>query len=275
MEAGSSRSGGMPQVRCSASASQNVPGVRYLQRPRSQGRQVCGSGQVNSYVSTQEGSAASLLFFSAGGRSRLLNARVAPVPSAKQVCPLLPSSRTFLHGKHRNDAFYKCFGAGSCLPSESAKPCQSAPVDSFGSFESMSQSLPDVSSILSHMARASEHNACISFFLALSPADAAAPMPADAASAKERQHEQRQHVIQRHDDTAVGLRHAKLIGQDLGDDGVVCLPERADEKGELVVIDASMTGGKVMKEPKPIVEYLRPKKGVIGVRFFRIKKRDY
>ena len=63
MEAGSSRSGGMPQVRCSASASQNVPGVRYLQRPRSQGRQVCGSGQVNSYVSTQEGSYASLLLF--------------------------------------------------------------------------------------------------------------------------------------------------------------------------------------------------------------------
>ena len=61
MEAGSSRSGGVPQVRCSASASQNVPGVRYLQRPRDQGRQVCGSGQVNSFVSTQEGSAASLL----------------------------------------------------------------------------------------------------------------------------------------------------------------------------------------------------------------------
>lgn len=89
MEAGSSRSGGMPQVRCSASASQNVPGVRYLQRPRSQGRQVCGSGQVNSYVSTQEGSAASLLFFSAGGRSRLLNARTVPSPSAKQIYPAL------------------------------------------------------------------------------------------------------------------------------------------------------------------------------------------
>ena len=60
MEAGSSRSGGMPQVRCSASASQNVPGVRYLQRPRSQGRQVCGSGQVNSFVSSREGSIAAL-----------------------------------------------------------------------------------------------------------------------------------------------------------------------------------------------------------------------
>ena len=59
-------------------------------------------------------------------------------------------------------------------------------------------------------------------------AQAAAAFIRDCA--KERQHEQRQHVIQRHDDTAVGLRHAKLIGQDLGDDGVVCLPERADEK---------------------------------------------
>lgn len=97
MEAGSSRSGGMPQVRCSASASQNVPGVRYLQRPRSQGRQVCGSGQVNSYVSTQEGSYASLLlFFTAGGRARRFEARASPVPSAKQVCPLPPCALFFM-----------------------------------------------------------------------------------------------------------------------------------------------------------------------------------
>ena len=80
MEAGSSRSGGMPQVRCSASASQNVPGVRYLQRPRSQGRQVCGSGQVNSFVSTQEGSAASLLLFC---RQR----QIAPLQSASRLHP--------------------------------------------------------------------------------------------------------------------------------------------------------------------------------------------
>lgn len=63
----------------------------------------------------------------------------------------------------------------------------------------------------------------------------------------------------------------KTPGLDISHMGMVV----KNEKGELVVIDASMTGGKVMKEPKPIVEYLRPKKGVIGVRFFRIKKRDY
>ena len=85
MEAGSSRSGGMPQVRCSASASQNVPGVRYLQRPRSQGRQVCGSGQVNSYVSTQEGSAASLLLF-------CCRRHITPLQSVSRLRPL-PQSR--------------------------------------------------------------------------------------------------------------------------------------------------------------------------------------
>ena len=63
----------------------------------------------------------------------------------------------------------------------------------------------------------------------------------------------------------------KTPGLDISHMGMVV----KNKKGELVVIDASMTGGKVMKEPKPIVEYLRPKKGVIGVRFFRIKKRDY
>ena len=85
MEAGSSRSGGMPQVRCSASASQNVPGVRYLQRPRSQGRQVCGSGQVNSYVSTQEGSYASLLLF-------CCRRHITPLQSTSRLRPLPQSS---------------------------------------------------------------------------------------------------------------------------------------------------------------------------------------
>ncbi len=63
----------------------------------------------------------------------------------------------------------------------------------------------------------------------------------------------------------------KTPGLDISHMGMVV----KNEKGELVVIDASMTGGKVMKEPKPIVEYLRPKKSVIGIRVFRIKKRDY
>ena len=96
MEAGSSRSGGMPQVRCSASASQNVPGVRYLQRPRSQGRQVCGSGQVNSYVSTQEGSAASLLLFLPPAADHAASKHEPPPsPSAKRYA-LLPSTLFFM-----------------------------------------------------------------------------------------------------------------------------------------------------------------------------------
>ena len=40
LEAGGSQSGRMPQMRCYAPASQNVPGVRYLQRPGDQGREV-------------------------------------------------------------------------------------------------------------------------------------------------------------------------------------------------------------------------------------------
>ena len=44
----------------------------------------------------------------------------------------------------------------------------------------------------------------------------------------------------------------KTPGLDISHMGMVV----KNEKGELVVIDASMTGGKVMKEPKPIVEYL-------------------
>ena len=47
MEAGDSRSGGMPQVWCAASASQNVPGMRYLQWPSGQGDQVRGRWQVS------------------------------------------------------------------------------------------------------------------------------------------------------------------------------------------------------------------------------------
>lgn len=63
----------------------------------------------------------------------------------------------------------------------------------------------------------------------------------------------------------------KTPGLDISHMGMVV----KNEKGELVVIDASMSAGKVVQEPKSIVEYLRPKKSVIGVRFFRVKKRDY
>lgn len=60
----------------------------------------------------------------------------------------------------------------------------------------------------------------------------------------------------------------KTPGLDISHMGMVV----KNEKGELVVIDASMSAGKVVKEPRSIVEYLRPKKGVIGIRVFRIKK---
>lgn len=63
----------------------------------------------------------------------------------------------------------------------------------------------------------------------------------------------------------------KIPGLDISHMGIVV----KNEKGELVVIDASMTGGKVQKEEKGIVEYLRPSKNVIGVRFFRMKKADF
>ena len=63
----------------------------------------------------------------------------------------------------------------------------------------------------------------------------------------------------------------KIPGLDISHMGIVV----KNEKGELVVIDASMSGGKVQKEEKGIVEYLRPSKNVIGVRFFRMKKADF
>ena len=102
MEAGSSRSGGVPQVRCSASASQNVPGVRYLQRPRDQGRQVCGSGQVNSFVSTQEGSSASLLLF------LRLRARGAPLLSSVKGAVSRSGATHFLLPPAAQGAFFSC-----------------------------------------------------------------------------------------------------------------------------------------------------------------------
>ena len=49
-------------------------------------------------------------------------------------------------------------------------------------------------------------------------------------SAEQRQHEQGQHVVQRHDETGPGLAHAKLVGQNQGDGVVIGLPESADQK---------------------------------------------
>ena len=58
----------------------------------------------------------------------------------------------------------------------------------------------------------------------------------------------------------------KTPGLDISHMGMVV----KNEKGELVVIDASMSGGRVMNEAYPIVEELGPKQGVSGGRFFRV-----
>ena len=52
-------------------------------------------------------------------------------------------------------------------------------------------------------------------------------------TAKQRQHEQRQNVIQRHDHTGSGLAHAEFAGEGHGNGRVIDLPEGADqEKGK-------------------------------------------
>ncbi len=43
-------------------------------------------------------------------------------------------------------------------------------------------------------------------------------------------HEQSKDIVERHDDARYRLRHAELVGQDQGNDIVVGLPERADQK---------------------------------------------
>ena len=48
--------------------------------------------------------------------------------------------------------------------------------------------------------------------------------------AEQGQHEQREYVIQRHNDAGPALRHAELIRKYLGDDVIVRLPEGADEE---------------------------------------------
>ena len=51
--------------------------------------------------------------------------------------------------------------------------------------------------------------------------------------AEQRQQEQCQHIVQRHDNAGPGLAHAELVGEDQGDRVVIGLPEGADqEKGE-------------------------------------------
>ena len=48
--------------------------------------------------------------------------------------------------------------------------------------------------------------------------------------AEQRQQEQRQNVVDGHNDTGPALGHTELVGQQQGDGAVVCLPEQADEE---------------------------------------------
>ena len=48
--------------------------------------------------------------------------------------------------------------------------------------------------------------------------------------AEQRKKEEREDIVQRHNNAGQRLRHAEFIGQNLGNDRVVCLPEGADEE---------------------------------------------
>ena len=58
----------------------------------------------------------------------------------------------------------------------------------------------------------------------------------------------------------------KIEGLDVSHNGIIIV----DEKGDPYLLDASMSGGKVMLEPKPLFKYLERSKTNIGVRFFRM-----
>ena len=58
----------------------------------------------------------------------------------------------------------------------------------------------------------------------------------------------------------------KQDGLDVSHNGIIIV----DDKGDPYLLDASMSGGKVMLEGKPLFKYLQNSKTNIGVRFFRI-----
>lgn len=58
----------------------------------------------------------------------------------------------------------------------------------------------------------------------------------------------------------------KTEGLDVSHNGIVII----DDKGDPYLLDASMSGGKVMLESKPLYKYLEHSKNNIGVRFFRM-----
>jgi len=58
----------------------------------------------------------------------------------------------------------------------------------------------------------------------------------------------------------------KLDGLDVSHNGIIVI----DDKGDPYLLDASMSGGKVMLESKPLFKYLERSKTNIGVRVFRM-----
>ncbi len=58
----------------------------------------------------------------------------------------------------------------------------------------------------------------------------------------------------------------KVEGLDVSHNGIIIV----DEKGDPYLLDASMSGGKVMLEPKPLFKYLEKSKTNIGIRVFRM-----
>lgn len=58
----------------------------------------------------------------------------------------------------------------------------------------------------------------------------------------------------------------KVEGLDVSHNGIIIV----DEKGDPYLLDASMSGGKVMLEPKPLFKHLERSKSNIGIRVFRM-----
>jgi hypothetical protein len=58
----------------------------------------------------------------------------------------------------------------------------------------------------------------------------------------------------------------KAEGLDVSHNGIIII----DEKGDPYLLDASMSGGKVMLEAKPLFKYLERSKNNIGIRVFRM-----
>lgn len=58
----------------------------------------------------------------------------------------------------------------------------------------------------------------------------------------------------------------KVEGLDVSHNGIIIV----DDKGDPYLLDASMSGGKVMLEPQPLFKFLEKSKTTIGIRVFRM-----